>query len=80
MKPTLVQFEGMMSIADGTGVEKQIKRRDGAERVDASFLNGTATNAYDETHVRRMISGDLTPNSATTVGARSWVETTKEAR
>ena len=47
MKETTVQIDGMMSIFDGAGVEKQIKRRDGVVRVDANFLSGTATIVYD---------------------------------
>ena len=34
MKETTVQIDGMMSIFDAAGVEKQIKRRDGVVRVD----------------------------------------------
>jgi len=41
----------MMSIFDGAGVEKQIKRRDGVVRVGANFLGGTSTVVYDETRV-----------------------------
>ena len=51
MKTTTVQIDGMMSIFDDAGVEKQIKRRDGVVRVDANFLSGTATIVYDETRV-----------------------------
>src|SRR5450759_4659577 len=51
MKETTVQIDGMMSIFDGAGVEKQIKRRDGVVRVDANFLSGTATIVYDGTRV-----------------------------
>ena len=51
MKETIVQIDGMMSIFDGAGVERQIKRRDGVTRVDANFLSGTATVLYDETRV-----------------------------
>lgn len=51
MKETTVQIDGMMIIFDGAGVEKQIKRRDGVARVDANFLNGTASVVYDETRV-----------------------------
>ena len=50
-KETTVQIDGMMSIFDGAGVEKQIKRRDGVVRVDANFLSGAATIVYDETRV-----------------------------
>src|ERR1035437_9122391 len=50
-KETTVQIDGMMSIFDGAGVEKQIKRRDGVISVDANFLSGTATIVYDETDV-----------------------------
>jgi Cu2+-exporting ATPase len=41
----------MMSIFDGAGIEKQIKRRDGVMRVAANFLTSTATVMYDETRV-----------------------------
>lgn len=51
MKETTVQIDGMMSIFDGAGVEKQIKRREGVVRVDVNFLNGTATVVYDEARV-----------------------------
>ena len=51
MKETTVQIDGMMSIFDDAGVEKQIKRRDGVVRVDANFLSGTATIVYDEARV-----------------------------
>ena len=51
MKETTVQISGMMSIFYGAGVEKQIKRRDGVVRVEANFVSGTATIAYDETRV-----------------------------
>ncbi len=51
MKQTTVRIDGMMSIFDDAGVEKQIKRRDGVVRVDASFLSGSATIVYDEARV-----------------------------
>ena len=51
MKETTVQIDGMISIFDGAGIEKQIKRREGVVRVDANFLNGTATVVYDEARV-----------------------------
>lgn len=51
MKETIVQIDGMMSIFDDAGVEKQIKRHDGVMKVDANFLSGTATIVYDETRV-----------------------------
>jgi len=51
MKETTVQIDGMMSIFDGAGVEKQLKRRGGVVRVNANFLTGTATIVYDETRV-----------------------------
>lgn len=46
-----VQISGMMSIFDGAAVEKEIKRSDGVVRVEANFVSGTATIAYDETRV-----------------------------
>src|ERR1035437_2574797 len=51
MQTTTVQIDGMMSIFDGAGIEKQIKRRAGVVKVDANFLSGTATIVYDETRV-----------------------------
>jgi len=51
VKETTVQIDGMMSIFDDTGIEKQIKRRDGVLSVNANFLSGSATIAYDETRV-----------------------------
>ena len=51
MKETTVEIDGMMSIFDDAGVEKQIRRRDGVARVDANFLSGTATIVYDEARV-----------------------------
>jgi len=56
LRETTVQIDGMMSIFDDAGVEKQIKRRDGVVRVDANFLSGTATIVYDE---RRVASDDI---------------------
>ena len=58
MRETTVQVDGMMSILDDVGVEKQIRRRDGVVSVDANFLSGSATIVYDETRV--------TPNDITT--------------
>lgn len=51
MTESTVQIDGMMSISDDAGVEKQIMRRDGVSRVNANFLNGTATIEYDEKRV-----------------------------
>ncbi|MEP6664066.1 MAG: heavy metal translocating P-type ATPase, partial [Verrucomicrobiota bacterium] len=51
MKETTVQIDGMMSIFDGAGIEKQVKQRDGVVKVAANFLSGTATVVYDETRV-----------------------------
>jgi Cu2+-exporting ATPase len=51
VKETTVQIDGMMSILDDAGVERQIERQDGVLKVDANFLSGTATIAYDETRV-----------------------------
>jgi len=51
MKAPTVEIDGTMSIVDGAGVEKQIKRRKGVVSVGANFLSGTATVVYDETLV-----------------------------
>ena len=56
MNATTVQIDGMMSIFDDAGVEKQIRRREGVASVDANFLTGTATIVYDET---RVTPGDI---------------------
>ena len=51
MTEATLQIDGMMSILDSAGVEKQIARRDGVTKVEASFLSGTATIQYDEKKV-----------------------------
>jgi copper chaperone CopZ len=51
MTETTVQIDGMMSILDDAGVEKQIRRRDGVLKVNANFLRGTPTIQYDEKRV-----------------------------
>ena len=51
MKETTVRIDGMMSVIDGAGVEKQIKRREGVAKVNANFLSGTATIVYDEKRI-----------------------------
>lgn len=51
MKETTLQIDGMMSVLDGAGVEKQINRHKGVSNVNANFLSGTATIVYDETLV-----------------------------
>jgi len=50
-KETTVQISGVMSIFDGAGVEKQIKRWDGVVRVDANFVSARRQFAYNETRV-----------------------------
>ncbi len=49
MKNAPGQINENMSIFDKASVEKQIKRRDSAVKVDANFLRGTAAIAYTET-------------------------------
>ena len=51
MKETTVRIDGMMSVIDGAGIEKQIKRRNGVTKVNANFLSGTATIVYDEKRI-----------------------------
>lgn len=51
MKEMTVQIDGMKSIFDGAGVEKQIKRRDGVVRVHANSLGGTPPIVYHEKRV-----------------------------
>ena len=51
MKDIIVQIDGMMSIFDAAGSDKQIKQRNAVVRVDDNLLNGTATILYDETKV-----------------------------
>ena len=49
MKDVPVQINETMSIFDNASVEKQIKRRDSAVKVDANLLRGTAATAYADT-------------------------------
>lgn len=51
MKTTVILIDGMMSVCDGLGVEKRLRRHPGIRRVEANFLSGTATVEYDETQV-----------------------------
>jgi hypothetical protein len=54
-------IDGMMSIFDDAGVEKQIERRGGVVKVDANFLSGTATIVYDETRVSVSLLATCSP-------------------
>ena len=52
IKETTVQISGMMSIFDGGAVEKRSSAGTVCVvRVDANFVSGTTTIAYDETRV-----------------------------
>lgn len=51
MKIAVVQIDGMMSVCDGRGIEKRLLRHPGIRRVEANFLNGTASVAFDEDQV-----------------------------
>ncbi len=62
MRTAVLRLDGMMSVCDGRGVEKRLLRHPGIQTVDANFLAGTATVAYDENRVtladlRRLVSG-----------------------
>jgi Cu2+-exporting ATPase len=50
-KTVVVSIDGMMSVCDGLGVEKRLSTQAGIEKVEASFLAGTATVEYDESKV-----------------------------
>ncbi len=51
MKTVILYVDGLLSVCDGLGVEKRLKRHRGIRRVEASFLSGTATVEYDEGQV-----------------------------
>lgn len=61
IKTTVILVDGMMSVCDGLGVEKRLRRRPGIRHVEANFLSGTATVEYDENQImladlKRLIS------------------------
>lgn len=51
MKTVVILIDWMMSVCDGLGVEKRLRRHPGIRKVEANFLSGTATIEYDETQV-----------------------------
>lgn len=48
MKEAVISVHGMLRVMDGRGVEKRLCQHPGIHRVDANYLNGTATVHYDE--------------------------------
>jgi hypothetical protein len=62
------KIDGMMSMFDDAGVEKQIQDRDGVASVNAKILSGAATIIYGR--CAEMTSSKLSPYAATTVAAR----------
>ncbi len=51
MKETILCVHGMMSVGDGRGVEKRLLRHPAIHKVEANYLNCTATVHYDETAI-----------------------------
>ena len=48
MQEAIFDVQGMLSVLDGQGVEKQLGRVDGIHHVAANYLNCTATVHFDE--------------------------------
>ncbi|MDI6772319.1 MAG: heavy metal translocating P-type ATPase [bacterium] len=73
MKETVVRVDGLLSVMSARGVEKHLSRHPGIHRIEANFMNGTATVAFDEAvitlaEIKRLIAecgyhcaGEATP-------------------
>ena len=60
MKEIILCVHGMMSVGDGRGVEKRLRKHPGIHHVDANYLNCTATVHYDDsvislTEVKKLV-------------------------
>ncbi len=49
LKSTVIEIRGLFSALCARGVEKRLRELAGVERVEVSYVTGTATVAYDET-------------------------------
>ena len=73
VKETVVRVDGLLSVMSARGVEKHLSRHPGIHRIEANFMNGTATVAFDEAvitlaEIKRLIAecgyhcaGEATP-------------------
>jgi len=53
MQQATFDVQGMLSVLDGPGVEKQLSRAHGIQHVEANYLNCTATVHFDETVINQ---------------------------
>jgi Cu2+-exporting ATPase len=51
MKTSIIEVSGLVSALSARGVEKQIARLPGVERVEVNYAAGSATVVYDETRL-----------------------------
>src|SRR5688572_3328456 len=48
MKTSVIEVGGLLSVLSARGVEKQLARLPGVERVEVNYAAGSATVVYDE--------------------------------
>ena len=51
MKTSIIEVGGLLSVLSARGVEKQLARLTGVERVDVNYAAGSATVVYDESRL-----------------------------
>jgi len=51
MKTSVIEVGGLLSVLSARGVEKQLARLPGVERVEVNYAAGSATVVYDETRL-----------------------------
>jgi Cu2+-exporting ATPase len=49
MKSSVIEVDGMLSVLNAHGVEKQLAKLRGVERAEVNYVSGSATVVYDET-------------------------------
>lgn len=70
MRESVIHVDGLLSVLCAHGVEKSLARGPGVHRVEANYLNGTATVVYDEHLITLAEIKRLVPSAATTAPGR----------
>lgn len=48
MREAVIHVDGLLSFMSAHGVEKHLRHHPGIHHIEAKFMNGTATVAFDE--------------------------------
>ena len=48
MRTSVIEVGGLLSVLSGRGVEKQLAKLRGVERVEVNYVSGSATVVYNE--------------------------------